>query len=188
MHVHFSGIGGAGIGPLALIAHQAGYEVSGSYKQDSNYIHYLKERGITNIQIGQSYEQIAQLHHQSPIDWLVYTSALVMEQPNPPQLRFCRERGIKATKRNEFLTNFLQDKRLKLIAIAGTHGKTTTTAMVVWLFKQLAVPISYSVGSKLSFGEMGEFDPASQYFVYEADEFDRNFLAFHPHLSLISGL
>jgi UDP-N-acetylmuramate--alanine ligase len=75
-----------------------------------------------------------------------------------------------------------------LIAIAGTHGKTTTTAIAVWLFKQLNMPVSYSVGAKISFGDMGAFDPSSKYFVYECDEFDRNFLAFHPYLSIISGV
>ena len=75
-----------------------------------------------------------------------------------------------------------------MIAIAGTHGKTTTTAMAIWLFKQLGVPISYSVGAKISFGEFGEYKPGSEYFVYEADEYDRNFLAFRPFMSLISGI
>lgn len=75
-----------------------------------------------------------------------------------------------------------------MIAIAGTHGKTTTTAMLVWLYKQLGIPISYSVGAKISFGAMGEYDPKSHYFIYEADEFDKNFLAFHPHMSIITGV
>lgn len=75
-----------------------------------------------------------------------------------------------------------------MVAIAGTHGKTTTTAMVIWLFTQLNTPISYSVGAKTTFAEMGHYDPASKYFVYECDEFDRNFLAFSPKLSLITGV
>ncbi len=60
--------------------------------------------------------------------------------------------------------------------------------MTVWLFKQLGIPVSYSVGAKIPFGDMGTFVPGSEYFVYECDEFDRNFLAFHPHLSLITGV
>jgi UDP-N-acetylmuramate--alanine ligase len=56
------------------------------------------------------------------------------------------------------------------------------------LFKKLGVPVSYSLGAKISFGEMGNYDPASEYFIYECDEFDRNFLAFHPYLSIISGV
>lgn len=188
MHIYFSGIGGAGIGPLALIAHQAGFQVSGSDKQSSTYFDYLKKEGITNIHVGQSYTQIADVHAQTPIDWFVYTSALPIEQPNAPELQFCREQSIKATKRDEFLNFLLHEKGLALIAIAGTHGKTTTTAMVIWAMKCLELPISYSVGAKLSFGEMGEFNPASKYFIYEADEFDRNFLAFQPHIAVITGV
>jgi len=188
MHIYFSGIGGAGIGPLAQIAKQAGYDVSGSDKQNSSYIEYLKKNGINNIAIGQSEDNIAKIHAETPIDWLVYTSALPMENPNAPELVFCRENNIKNTKRDELLNKILEDKKLKLIAIAGTHGKTTTTAMTTWLFKQLGVPVSYILPAKTSFAEMGYYDENSEYFVYEADEFDRNFLAFSPHTSLITGV
>lgn len=188
MHIFFSGIGGAGIGPLALIAKQAGYEVSGSDKQDSQYIDYLKKKGVSNIHVGQTKESIATAHAQSPIDWYVYSSAVEKENANHPELVFVKEQGIHASKRDEFLNQLLTDLNLQLIAVAGTHGKTTTTAMVVWLFKQLGVPISYSVGAKLSFGDMGAYDPESKYFVYEADEFDRNFLSFEPFVSIITGV
>lgn len=188
MHIFFSGIGGAAIGPLALIAKQAGFTVSGSDKQDSQYITYLRKHGITNIHIGQSREALAKLHDQHPIDWLVRSSAVDKENPNHPELVYAREQGIKMSKRDELINLILQEKKLHMVAIAGTHGKTTTTAMVIWLFKQLDVPISYSVGAKISFGDMGEYMPGSRYFVYEADEFDRNFLAFEPKVSLITGV
>lgn len=188
MHIFFSGIGGTAIGPLALIAKQAGYTVSGSDKQDSQYIDYLRKNGLTGIHIGQSKEQIATVHARQPIDWFVYTSALPMENPDAPELSFCAEQSIKTSKRDELLNRILSDKQLKLIAIAGTHGKTTTTAMTIWLLKQIGIPVSYSVGAKISFGEMGAYDPNSEYFVYEADEFDRNFLQFHPQMSIIAGI
>lgn len=188
MHIFFSGIGGAAIGPLALIAKQAGHHISGSDKQESQYIDYLRKHGITNITIGQDQANIAAVHAEQPIDWYVYSSAVTLENADAPELAFCHDQAIKTSKRDELLNAILQQAGLKMVAIAGTHGKTTTTAMVIWLFKQLGQPISYSVGAKISFGEMGAFDPASQYFVYEADEFDRNFLNFEPHLSLISGV
>lgn len=188
MHIHFSGIGGTGIGPLALIAHQAGYVVTGSDKSNSNYISYLKQKGIDNITIGQTFEQIEEVHVQNPIDWLVYSSAVAIENPNHPELLFARQNDIKATKRDTLLNHIIYEKELKLIAIAGTHGKTTTTAMAIWLLQQLQIPISYSVGAKTSFAEMGHFDPKAKYFIYEADEFDRNFLSFSPTISLISGI
>lgn len=188
MHVYFSGIGGTGIGPLALIAKQAGYEVSGSDKQNSSYIEYLKAHGIDSISIGQSAESIESLHSQNPIDWFVYSSALPKENPNHPELVFVKEHNITATKRDDFINKILSDSGQKMIAIGGTHGKTTTTAMTIWLFKQLNIPISYSVGAKISFGEMGEFDSNAEYFVYEADEYDRNFLSFEPDISIIPGI
>ena len=187
-HIYFSGIGGSGIGPLAEIAHKAGYRVSGSDKRDSSYIQYLRGHGITDIHIDQSGQAIAAVHADSPIDWFVYTSALPLENPHAPELVFCREQRIKTSKRDELLNLILQEQKLELIAIAGTHGKTTTTALTVWLLKQLHEPISYLLPAKVSFGDMGEFDPKSKYFVYEADEFDRNFLAFEPAFSLITGV
>ena len=188
MHIYFSGIGGTAIGPLALIAKQAGYQVSGSDKQNSNYIKYLKSQGIDDIHIGQTLEQIQEINSRKPIDWYVYTSALTLENPNPPELIFCKKNDIKISKRDELLNKIISDKQLKLVAIAGTHGKTTTTAMAIWLFKELGIPVSYSVGAKISFGEMGQYNKNSEYFIYEADEFDRNFLQFKPYLSIISGI
>jgi UDP-N-acetylmuramate--alanine ligase len=185
MHIYFSGIGGAGIGPLAMVAKQAGYTVSGSDQQDSQYIAYLSKHGITDVQIGQSADGIAKIHSRQPIDWFVYSSAL---PDNHPELRFCREQGIKTSKRDELLNLILKERDLQLIAIAGTHGKTTTTALVTWLFKQLEQPVSYLLPAKTTFGEVGEFDPKSKYFIYEADEFDRNFLAFEPVISLVTGV
>jgi UDP-N-acetylmuramate--alanine ligase len=188
MHVYFSGIGGTAIGPLALIAHRAGFSVSGSDKQDSQYITYLKQQGIDDIHIGQAYEAIAAVHAAQPIDWFVYTSALPMEQPDAPELRFCADHHIRHSKRDTFLNHLLEAKKLSMIAIAGTHGKTTTTAMTIWLCKQIGIPVSYSVGAKMSFGDMGEYIDDAAYFVYEADEFDRNFLSYSPYLSLITGI
>jgi UDP-N-acetylmuramate--alanine ligase len=188
MHIYFSAIGGTAIGPLALIAKQAGFTVSGSDKQDSQYIQYLRDHGITDIHIGQSYEQIAEVHAASPIDWLVYSSAVSIENPDAPELAFCADESIKTSKRDELLNLILEQKKLKLIAIAGTHGKSTATAMVIWLFKELHIPVSYSVGAKISYGDMGEYATDSEYFVYEADEFDRNFLAFEPYISVITGV
>lgn len=188
MHIYFSGIGGAGLGPLALIALQAGFQVSGSDKQDSSYITYLQKNGVTDIHIGQTYEAIAAIHAKQPIDWFVYTTAVTSEQQDPPELIFCREHAIRTSKRDELLNHILTEKDLQMVAVAGTHGKTTTTAMAIWLFQQLNIPVSYSVGAKLPSGDMGAYTPGSHYFVYEADEYARNFLAFKPYLSIITGV
>ena len=188
MHVYFSGIGGTAIGPLAMIAAQAGYEITGSDKQNSEYIDYLRKNGLDNIHIGQTEQQIEAVHKQTPIDWLVYSSAVEIENPDHPELVFARKNHIKTTKRDELLNKIIKDSGKKLVAISGTHGKTTTTAMAIWLFKKLGLRPSYSVGAKISYGDMGHFDADSEYFIYECDEFDRNFLAFQPYMSIIAGI
>jgi UDP-N-acetylmuramate--alanine ligase len=184
MHIYFSGLGGVGIGPLAEIALDAGYTVSGSDAMASLMTGHLEARGIT-VSIGQDGSQIAASHATKPIDWFVYTAALPEDHP---ELVFAREHGIRASKRDELLAEIIREKDLKLIAVSGTHGKTTTTGLLIWALQWLSVPISYSVGATLSFGPSGKFDPASKYFVYECDEFDRNMLHFEPHLSLVTSL
>lgn len=184
MHIYFSGIGGVAIGPLAEIAHDAGYTVSGSDQQDSLMTSQLRERGI-NIVIGQDGSQIDKTHQLQPIDWFVYTAALADEHP---ELVYAREHGIRTSKRDELLAEIIHEKNLKLIAVSGTHGKTTTTGLLVWALQQLEIPVSYSVGTTISFGPSGKFDDKSEYFVYECDEFDRNMLHFEPYLSLITSL
>lgn len=187
MHIFFSGIGGGGIGPLAQIAKQAGYDVSGSDAQASVNTELLKKQGI-DFYIGQSADAIAALHERKPIDWFVVTSAITIADPNHPELAFAQSHGIKVSKRDELLSKIITEQKLKLIGVAGTHGKSTTTAMLIWLLRELGVPIGHSVGAKLPFAPMGELQTGAEYFVYECDEFDRNFLAFHPHWALITGV
>lgn len=184
MNIYFSGIGGVGIGPLAEIAHDAGYQVQGSDNNESLVTHELQARGIA-ISIGQDGSFLESCHQEQPIDWFVHTAAL---PDNHPELTLARALGIRTAKRDELLAHIITEKNLKLIAVAGTHGKTTTTGMFVWALKQLGVPVSYSVGTTLSFGPSGKFDPTSEYFVYECDEFDRNFLHFSPYLSLVTSI
>jgi UDP-N-acetylmuramate--alanine ligase len=188
MNIFVSGIGGAGMGPLAEVARQAGHQVAGSDKRPSSYIDYLKKHSISNIHIGQTIENIARVHEDNPLDWLVYSSAVTLENTNPPEIAFARDYGIRISKRDELLNFILDEKKLDMIAIAGTHGKTTTTAMIVFLMQELGLPISYLLPAKTSFADMGRYDPKSRWFIYEADEFDRNFLAFHPKISLIVGV
>lgn len=184
MNIYFSGIGGVGIGPLAEIAHDAGYNIVGSDPNESLITKQLQAKKIT-IYNNQDGSFLEQYNERSPVDWLIYTAAL----PNDhPELVMARRLGIKTGKRDELLAYIIKDKNLKLIAAAGTHGKTTTTGMLIWAFKQLGIPISYSVGTTLSFGLSGKFDPNSEYFIYECDEFDRNFLQYKPYLSLIASI
>lgn len=188
MHIFFSGIGGTGIGPLALVAKDAGHIVSGSDKQHSAYIDYLRKHGIHDIMIGQSREDIATIHRKTPIDMYVYSSAVAIEKPDAPEFLFCKEEGIAMSKRDALLNRILREKHMQLIAIAGTHGKTTTTAMVVWLMQHMPFESGYILPAKSSFATMGACPKNAAYFIYECDEFDRNFLHFTPGLSIITGI
>lgn len=184
MNIYFSGLGGVGIGPLVEIAKDAGHTVMGSDLGESLATDELRAAGIT-LNIGQDGTFLQACHDATPIDWFVHTAALPDDHP---ELVLARELGIRISKRDEFLAYIIQEKDLKLIAISGTHGKTTTTGMMVWLMLQLGIPVSYSVGTTLPFGPSGKFDPKSEYFVYECDEYDRNFLNFNPHLSLVTSI
>ena len=184
MNVYFSGIGGVGIGPLAEIARDAGHTITGSDLNESLVTEELRQQGV-NVNIGQDGSFLKTVHTATPLDWLVHTAAL---PENHPELVLAKQLGIRTGKRDEFLADFLEKHNLKLIAIAGTHGKTTTTGMAVWAFLQRGIPVSYSIGTTVSFGPSGKYDPKSEYFVYECDEYDRNFLHFNPYISLITSV
>lgn len=185
MNIYFAGIGGVALGPLAEIARDLGYTVSGSDPSEGLITKQLAETGIL-VSPDQSGNFLVARHKETPLDWVVYTSAM---PENHPEIEQARQLGIAhVVKRNEFINFILQEHQLSMIAIAGTHGKTTTTAMFIWALQQLGIPVSYSVGTTIGFGPSGKYTPGSQYFVYECDEFDRNFLAFSPALSLITSI
>ena len=184
MNIYFSGLGGVGIGPLAEIAHDAGHTVTGSDLSQSLVTRELQQKGVS-VAIGQDGEYLRETHAKTPLDWFVYTAALPADHP---ELLTAKELGIRTGKRDEFLAEFIKNHHLKLIAISGTHGKTTTTGMAVWAFKQLGIPVSYSIGTTVSFGSSGAYEPDSEYFIYECDEYDRNLLHFTPLLSLLTSI
>ena len=185
MNIFFSGLGGVGMGPLAEIARDAGYGVFGSDVEEGLMTDKLAEVGI-DVYIGQQDGSFLQATHDAaPLDWFVYTPAV---KEDHPELVLARKLGIPTAKRGEYLAHFIEEKNLKLIAISGTHGKTTTTGMVIWTMKELGIPVSYSIGTTLTFGPSGVYDPKSEYFVYECDEVDRNMLYFSPYLALIPSL
>ncbi len=185
MNIFFSGLGGVGMGPLAKIARDAGYNVFGSDVEEGLMTNKLRLDGI-DVNVGPQEGSFLQATHTTaPIDWFVYTPAI---KDDHPELVLAKQLGIKTAKRGEYLAHFIEEKQLKLIAVSGTHGKTTTTGMLIWTLQELDVPISYSIGTTLTFGPSGHYDPASEYFVYECDEFDRNFLLFSPHLAIIPSI
>lgn len=183
MNIYISGISGTGMGPLALMAKDAGMTVFGSDQLAGAVTHELLENNIKVCLGEQDGEFLKARAKAEGVDWFVYTSALPEDHP---ELMMAKKLKIKhITKRDEFISYLVKKLKLKMVAVAGTHGKTTTTAMIVWGCMKLGLPVSYLIGTTLPFAPAGKYDPKSQYFVYEADEYDRNFLAFHPWLAVI---
>lgn len=182
MKIYISGISGTGMGPLALMAQNAGMTVFGSDLAAGPVTNELVKNGIQICLGNQDGEFLKTRAKQDGVDWFVYTSALPADHP---ELLMAKKLKLKISKRDEFISYLVKKLKLKMIAVAGTHGKTTTTAMIVWVAKQLGLPLSYIIGTTLPFAEAGHYDSRSKYFVYEADEYDRNFLAYHPWLAVI---
>ncbi len=184
MNIYISGISGTGMGPLALMAKDAGMTVFGSDTQPGAITNELTSNGV-KIYLGEQDGEFLKARAKNDgVDWFVYTSALPEDHP---ELMMARKLKIKQiTKRDELISYLVKKLKLQMVAVAGTHGKTTTTAIIVWACLKLGIPVSYLIGTTLPFAPAGMYDPKSKYFVYEADEYDRNFLAFRPWLAAIT--
>lgn len=183
MKIYFSGICGTGLGPLALFAKKAGHTVVGSDREKGAIYGELQAAGIT-VHLGAQDDDFLR-SQLDDLDWFVYTSALPQDHP---ELTLAKASGVKTTKRDDFTAYLIDQQNLKLVAIAGTHGKTTTTSMIIYASQQLNLPVSYVVGTTLGFAPSGNYKKGDQFFVYEADEYDRNFLKFRPWLSVIPSV
>ena len=182
MNIYISGISGTGMGPLALMAKTAGFTVWGSDLAEGAVYDELIKAGI-EVKIGPQDGEFLEEKLAEGVDWFVYTSALPVDHK---ELVTAREAGIKCTKRDDFTAFLVEELGLKMIAVAGTHGKTTTTAMIVWAALKLGLPVAYIVGTTLGFAPSGSYKMGDKYFVYEADEYDRNFLKYHPWLAVVT--
>ena len=182
MNIYISGISGTGMGPLALMAKQAGFGVCGSDLKAGAIYQELVAAGI-EVKIGEQDGEFLREKLGEGIDWFVYTSAVA---EGHPELILAKEAGIKCTKRDDLTAFLVNELGLKMVAVAGTHGKTTTTSMIVWAALKLGLPVSYVVGTTLGFAPSGAYHEGDKYFVYEADEYDRNFLKYHPWLAVIT--
>ena len=170
------------MGPLALMAKQAGLDVVGSDLAEGAVSNELRKAGI-DFDVESKQDGSFFKKHLATTDWFVYTSAL---PEGHPELKLAREAGVRVSKRDELIAYLVEKLGLKMVAVAGTHGKTTTTSMIVWGALQLGIPISYLVGTTLPFAEAGSCNPDSEFLIYEADEYDRNFLHFFPWLAVIT--
>ena len=174
------------MGPLALGAKSLGMTVFGSDLHEGLVTKRLRENEI-EVSIGEQDGEYLRkkVAEEGGVDWYVHTSAV---RPGNKELAVAQELGLKVSKRDEFIEKIVEDYDMKMIGVAGTHGKTTTTAGILWLALKLELPVSWLVGSTLGFAEAGKFVPGAKYLIYEADEYDRNFLAYHPWLAVIPSV
>ena len=184
MNIYISGISGTGLGPLALMAKAAGLTVWGSDLAKGAIYDELIKAGI-EVEIGPQDGEFLRGKLEEKVDWFVYTSALPKTHA---ELALAHEAGVRCTKRDDFTAFLVSELGLKMVAVAGTHGKTTTTAMIVWAALKLGLPASYIVGTTLGFAPSGSYKKGDKFFIYEADEYDRNFLKYYPWLAVIPAV
>lgn len=183
MNIYIAGISGTGMGPLALMATNAGNVVCGSDLAKGAVTEELIKNDI-RVKLGvQDGTFLKMMNDDIGVDWFVYTSALPKDHP---ELLMAKKLGLKISKRDELISYLVDKLGLKMIAVAGTHGKTTTTGMLIWAMQQLDIPVSYLIGTTLPFTPAGKYEKDAEYFIYEADEYDRNFLNFSPWLAAIT--
>ncbi len=174
--VHFIGIGGSGLSAIARLLKESGYEVSGSDKALSPFAADLQAVGVT-VYIG---------HHPRNVngaDWVVKSSAIADDNP---EVKAALQAGIPVYKRSDFLGKLMANKTG--IAVAGTHGKTTTTAMIAWMLSALGRDPSFIVGGVMNnYGVNARMGKGTA-FVIEADEYDRMFLGLAPRIAVVTNL
>jgi UDP-N-acetylmuramate--alanine ligase len=175
-HVHLIGIGGAGMSGIAEVLSEYDLAVSGCDKQDSETTAYLRELGV-GVEMGHSPD------HLEGVDVVVASSAI--DEANP-ELVEARDRGIAVVPRAEMLAELM---RLKYgIAVAGTHGKTTTTSLVGTVLTEAGMDPTVIVGGRLRVSGTGARLGRSEYLVAEADEFDRSFLRLQPIVAVVTSI
>jgi len=174
--IHLIGIGGSGLSAIAYVLLEKGYEVSGSDRVSSTVTERLRESGA----------QIFEGHHPNNVVGvdLVLRSSAVLDDNIEVQAAYTAR--IPVIKRAEFLDQLTQDQLV--IAIAGTHGKTTTTAMVAWLLVSLGEDPSYIIGGVSKNLGANAHAGEGSHFVIEADEYDRMFLGLHPYIAVITNI
>jgi UDP-N-acetylmuramate--alanine ligase len=176
--IHFVGIGGIGVSGLALLLKEQGFIVRGSDSKESPATQLLRDNGI-EVFIGH-----ADSYVKADTDLLAYSSAI--RQDNP-EMQTALARGIKTVKRGQLLGEVCEDK--KTIAIAGSHGKTTTTSMTAFLLDTLGLNPTFFVGGiPLNYAHARNAVTGSDYFAIETDESDGSFLYYKPWVSIITNV
>ncbi|MCL6549071.1 MAG: UDP-N-acetylmuramate--L-alanine ligase, partial [Alicyclobacillus sp.] len=175
-HVHFVGIGGYGMSAIARVMLDLGYSVSGSDVDCKDLARRLAERGA-QVYTGHSAGQV------EGADVVVYTTDV---PPDNVELQAARERHIPVLHRSEMLARLMADR--VGVAVAGAHGKTTTTSMIAYIMERCGLDPTFIIGGVLS--NVGDNAKAGsgRYVVAEADESDGSFLHYRPQIAVVTNI
>ncbi len=174
--IHFVGIGGAGMSGIAEVLLNLGYQVSGSDLVDSPVLQRLRDLGAA-IAVGHDAQNVAQAD-------VVVTSSAV--QPDNPEVRMARSRRLPVVPRALMLAELMKLKQG--IAIAGTHGKTTTTSLVASVLARAGLDPTFVIGGRLNSAGVNARLGTGDYIVVEADESDGSFLNLVPMISVVTNI
>jgi UDP-N-acetylmuramate--alanine ligase len=174
--VHFVGVGGAGLSAIARIMAQQGVSVTGSDDQDTPFLPQLRELGI-RVHLGYAADQVGDA------DTLVVTTAA---HDDNPEVLEGRARGLRVLPRSAGLKATMADH--DVVAVAGTHGKTTTTSMLTMALLAAGADPTYAIGGVLAATGRNADAGGSRLFVAEADESDGAFLVYRPFAALVTNV
>jgi len=174
--VHMVGIGGAGMSALAAVLLDMGFQVSGSDLKESHYTRRLQAAGAV-VHIGHRAENV------DGAEMVVYSSAI---RESNPELRRARELGLKTIPRAELLAHLMAER--KGLAVAGTHGKTTTTSMLAKVLCDAGLDPTCVVGGELNDMGSNARTGRGDYLVAEADESDGSFLSLKPFGVIVTNV
>lgn len=174
--VHFVGIGGAGLSGIARIMLARGVRVSGSDAKDSTTLAALRALGAT-CHVGHDADHVADA------DTLVVSTAV--REDNPEVVEATR-RGLRILPRSAALESVMQER--DVVAVAGTHGKTTTTSLLTVALQHCGVDPSFAIGGELNVTGSNAHDGTGDVFVAEADESDGAFLVYSPRIALVTNV
>lgn len=181
--VYFIGIGGIGMSALARYFHSNGAEVQGYDLTPSPLTEALQAEGIP-IHYTDNPELIAQSYPHPSKVLVVYTPAVPEDLG---ELKYCREKGFRVVKRSEALGEAVRTQQL--LAVAGTHGKTTTSSLLAHLMHSSHVGGNAFLGGIVTnYSSNLLLDTKSDFVVVEADEYDRSFLHLSPHMAIVTSL
>ena len=175
--VHFIGVGGVGMSGMARVAHDQGMQVSGSDIKESRYTKQLREAGIT-VFIGQKAENIPEG------DPVVVISTAILE--NNPELIEARRRGLEIWHRAQMLAHL--GVGLDTLAVAGTHGKTTTSSMLASALDALGADPTFLIGGIVRAYGTNAHSGTGDHYVVEADESDKSFTYLSPKAVLVTNI